>query len=145
VAHDELLQALGQLYLEEDDQDELAAIGKYLLISTRYLNSIVHGQWGLTTNRERKVTLGVVHDLMWIRIYTLIDKKKETFAALGMDAAAQEQFVFTIELKDYRSALRRLLNLPTASIGFQRASRGGFGSPTAARSTRSAMSLHPRL
>jgi hypothetical protein len=93
----ELLQALGQLYLEKDDQDELAAIGKYLLISTRYRNSIVHGQWGLTHNKERKVTLGVVHDLMWIRIYTLIDKQKETYAALGMDAAAQERFVFTIE------------------------------------------------
>jgi hypothetical protein len=93
----ELLETLGETYLaDSDDQKELLEITKYLAISAQYRNSIVHGQWGLTSNRDKVATWGVVHDKMWIRIYTFIDKFKEFEAALGRDPQAEKRYVFTV-------------------------------------------------
>lgn len=98
----ELLEALGRLYLSEDDQKELADILQYLRVSNGYRNAIVHGQWGLTNNRSRAAIDGVIHDFMWIRIYVVIDKRREFGAALGLDTKTEKQYVFTVKKLEER-------------------------------------------
>src|SRR5665213_467121 len=60
----ELLQVLGEQYLEPTERGELDAIIGHVKISNTYRNSIVHGHWGLTNNREKAITQGTVHDFM---------------------------------------------------------------------------------
>lgn len=99
----ELLEALGRSYLNADDQKELADILQYLRVSNGYRNAIVHGQWGLTNNRSRTSIDGVIHDFMWIRIYVMIDKRREFVAALGLDEKTEKQYVFTVEKLEERA------------------------------------------
>ncbi len=93
----ELLQVLGKRYLESTECDELDGIIEHVKISNNYRNSIVHGHWGLTSNREKVATRGTVYDFMWIRVYIFIDKLKELNAALGRDPAAQDRYIFSVQ------------------------------------------------
>jgi hypothetical protein len=91
----ELLLALGRIQLTKiDDCIELQKICEYLLVSNRYRNSIIHGQWICTNNREPGPEPR--HRYMWVRVYQLIDKAKEFEAAVGIDKKAADQYVFTI-------------------------------------------------
>ncbi len=93
----DLLLSLGALFIQDEhDRKELQEVCQGLVIYGRHRNSIVHGQWGLTNNRDRIMTGGIVHEHMWIRIYTMIDKQKEFKAAVGDDADAATQYVFTV-------------------------------------------------
>ena len=52
----DLLLALGNQYLREpEDIKGLEKMYDGLVIYGRYRNSIVHGQWGLTANRDKVV------------------------------------------------------------------------------------------
>lgn len=96
----ELLLALGVTQLaDKKDRDELEAICRYFLISNRYRNAIVHGQWGL------KWTTGAGADKppAWFRGYLVIDIVKRIHAVNGVDAKAQDQYVFTIERLNERA------------------------------------------
>ena len=63
------------------DFKKLEEITTRLTVAGGYRNSIVHGQWGLTSNRDQILVNGVTHEYMWIRIYVFADKQKE-FARL---------------------------------------------------------------
>jgi hypothetical protein len=103
----ELLVALGELHLGSDDQAELAKICKELLISNKYRNSIVHGQWGCTNNRDSKPVGGIVYPFMWVRFYTFINKTDEFEAVLGRNKGAQKQYVFSVERLEERAQKAR--------------------------------------
>lgn len=108
--HD-LLLALGDLQLEEaDDRKELKELCQHLLISNRYRNSIVHGQWVLTDDRTPPSPFGfALPSKAWVRVYTMIDKIKEFFAVIGEDEKAREQYVFTVDrLKERTTSARGL-------------------------------------
>ncbi len=96
----ELLQALGAMQLDDkEDRDELEAICRYFLISNRYRNSIVHGEWGLAWTTGD----GVNAPAAWFRGYLNIDLMKRIQAQNGTDAKAQDQYVFTIERVNERA------------------------------------------
>jgi hypothetical protein len=105
----ELLLALGAIQLAEaNDRKELEGICSYLLISNRYRNSIVHGQWVLTDDRTPPSPFGFsLPAKAWVRVYTMIDKVKEFLAVVGEDQKAQEQYVFTIDRLNERAAKAR--------------------------------------
>jgi hypothetical protein len=69
------------------------------LISNRYRNAIVHGEWGL------KWTTGDGTDApaVWFRGYLNIDILKRIQAQSGRDKSAADQYVFTIERLNERT------------------------------------------
>jgi hypothetical protein len=96
----ELLQALGVMQLaDKEDRNELEAICRYFLISNRYRNAIVHGEWGLKWTTGD----GVDAPAMWFRGYLNIDIVKRVQAQNGGDKSAADQYVFTIERLNERA------------------------------------------
>jgi hypothetical protein len=96
----ELLRALSVMQLaNKEDRDELEAICSYFLISNRYRNAIVHGEWGLSWTTGD----GVDAPAVWFRGYLNIDITKRIQAQGGRDKSAADQYVFSIERLNERA------------------------------------------
>ena len=105
----DLLMALGATQLETpEDMKELEEICDHFRISSKFRNSIVHGQWLLTNNRMPP-PFGSYPPYMWVRVYTIIDKMKEFNAVVGADEKTAQQHVFTIEHLNQRAQSARIL------------------------------------
>ena len=103
----ELLLALGDIQLEEPvDLKELKEICSYFLLSSKYRNSIVHGQWLLTNNRMPP-PFGLFPQFVWVRTYTIIDKTKEFMAVIGTDEKTAKRHVFTVDRLNERAEKAR--------------------------------------
>ncbi len=100
----ELLLALGNMAsIDLDEMKELKAICEHLQTSNRYRNHIVHGQWINASDTSKPATASPYKPRMWLRVYTVIDKRKEFDAVMGWDEKARKLYVFSVARLEERA------------------------------------------